>query len=640
MRSFTCLSSLLVLALTGCALSNTAAPTAEPSLAIRGVAHGGQQPISGAHVYLFAANTTGYNTTAATYGSVSLLNSAANTTKDTSGGVTNNDYYVTTASDGSFTITGDYTCTSGQQVYLYAAGGDSGFGANDQIGLLAILGDCPGTGNFASSVPYVFMDEVSTIAAAYAFSGFAYDATHVSSSGTALAKTGVKNAFAAAANLASISTGQALTTTPSGNGTVPQTLINSLADILAYCINSSGASSPGCTTLSSYAKNGSTSPSDTATAAINIAHNPGANVASLFANVTAQAPFLPNLGVNSPPNDYTIGLTFTGAGLSSPYAIAIDGSGNVWIADNSTLRISELSPTGSALSPSTGFIGGGLSDPTAIAVDNADHVWIANGFGGLSEFNTSDGSAISTSAGYTGGGASSPYGIAIDGTGHAWAANISSGPLSEFSGSTPVSTSSGYRGGGLNQPYCIAIDGTGNVWAGNYGGNSVSKFNNSGTALSASGYTGGSGISEPYGIAVDGGGNVWTANSGNSSISKLSNAGGLLFQSAQNAGGLSTPAGLAIDGAGNIWVIGSSKAWSEFSSAGVAISPSTGYLGGNVANRYGVAIDGSGNVWGADYSDNTVSELVGAAVPVITPIAAGLPVSPTTDGTSSLGTRP
>jgi hypothetical protein len=35
-----------------------------------------------------------------------------------------------------------------------------------------------------------------------------------------------------------------------------------------------------------------------------------------------------------------------------------------------------------------------------------------------------------------------------------------------------------------------------------------------------------------------------------------------------------------------------------------------------------------------------VTELIGAGTPVITPITAGLPVIPTTDGTSNLGTRP
>ncbi len=50
-------------------------------------------------------------------------------------------------------------------------------------------------------MPYMVVNEVSTVAAAYAMAGFATDATHVGSSGTALALTGIANAFANAANL-------------------------------------------------------------------------------------------------------------------------------------------------------------------------------------------------------------------------------------------------------------------------------------------------------------------------------------------------------------------------------------------------------------------------------------------------------
>ena len=65
------------------------------------------------------------------------------------------------------------------------------------------------------------INEVTTIATAYAIAGSAVDATHVSSSGTALAQVGVTNAFTNYANLANGATGVALATTPSGNGAVP-----------------------------------------------------------------------------------------------------------------------------------------------------------------------------------------------------------------------------------------------------------------------------------------------------------------------------------------------------------------------------------------------------------------------------------
>ena len=52
------------------------------------------------------------------------------------------------------------------------------------------------------------------------------------------------------------------------------------------------------------------------------------------------------------------------------------------------------------------------------------------------------------------------------------------------------------------------------------------------------------------------------------------------------------------------------------------------------------ALDASGDIWVANGGNNTVTEVIGAAVPVITPIAAGLPATPTVGGVSNLGTRP
>ena len=50
------LACLLPLSLTGCTLNTTAAPTPGAGVAINGTVHGGQNPIVGAHVYLFAVN--------------------------------------------------------------------------------------------------------------------------------------------------------------------------------------------------------------------------------------------------------------------------------------------------------------------------------------------------------------------------------------------------------------------------------------------------------------------------------------------------------------------------------------------------------------------------------------------------------
>jgi hypothetical protein len=103
---------------------------------------------------------------------------------------------------------------------------------------------------------------------------------------------------------------------------------------------------------------------------------------------------------------------------------------------------------------------------------------------------------------------------------------------------------------------------------------------------------------------------------------------------------LDATASIAIDGAGNAWITNILGAVSEFSSAGAALSPSTGYTGGGLSLPDSIAIDGSGNAWISNVGNNTVSELIGVATPVITPICAGLPATPTANGTSNLGTRP
>jgi hypothetical protein len=89
---------------------------------------------------------------------------------------------------------------------------------------------------------------------------------HVSSSSSTPGQTGIANAFSAIANLETLGTGVALATTPAdsgGNGTVPQAEINTLANILASCINSSPTEGTQCPTLFSNATNAyGTEPTD------------------------------------------------------------------------------------------------------------------------------------------------------------------------------------------------------------------------------------------------------------------------------------------------------------------------------------------------------------------------------------------
>jgi streptogramin lyase len=596
--------------------------------ALTGVVKTGNKPASGAHVYLYAANTAGYGQ--ATF---SLLSAALTVTSDTLGA------YVLTDPFGKFTMSGAYTCTSGQQLYIYALGGDSGSGANSASGLLAVIGSCPSSSGPAITVT---VNEVTTIAAAYTMAPYAADATHVSSSGTPLALVGIANAFANAANLVTLSTGVALATTPAGNGTVPQAEINSLANILAACVSSGSSASANCTLLFTNATAGGFSggsiPTETATAAINIAHNPAVNTTSLFNIPGSSTPFLPVLG--GATNDFTIALSFAGGGLNGPQGIAIDGSGNAWVTNFSGNSVTKLSSLGAVLSPAGGYTGNGLNNPFGIAIDGSGNAWVANyGNSSVTEI-TSAGTFPSGATGYTAGGLNHPRGIAIDGLGNAWIANYGGNSVTKLSSSGTAATGSPFTGG-LNQPFGIAVDGSGNAWISNYLGNSVTALSSSGSAVSGSPFTGGALLS-PVAVALDSSGNEWIANGTGASITKLSHAGAVLSGTTGYTGiGIGFPYGIAVDGSGNVWTANQNPYnITEFSSSGAILSGPNSYSYSGLNLPTSIVIDGSGNAWVANNGNNTVSEFVGVASPVVTPIVAGLPATPTAGGDSKLGTRP
>jgi streptogramin lyase len=597
---------------------------------ISGVMATGATPIAGAHVYLFAANTTGYGAA-----SVSLLNATQTGTSDTVGA------YVLSGSTGTFSMAGDYTCTSGQQLYIYALGGNPGTGANAASGLLAAIGSCPAS---TSAAIVAQVNEVSTVATAFALAGYATDAVHVSSSGTALAVVGIANAFANAANLETLGAGVALAATPAGNGRVPQTQINGLANILSACVNPALSSAGACTTLlaeatSSGAYGSGTTPTDTATAAINIAHYPAENVSDLYTIPLSVKTYTP--GFSGQPSDFTIGLSYSGGGLNAPQGVAIDAAGNAWVANFGGNSVTKLSPVGAVLSGTGGFTAGGMSGPYSIAIDGSGNAWIANQTGN-SVAKISSSGAAATGSPFGGGGLNKPEGIAIDGAGDAWVANFSANSVSELAGAGTFVSATGYTGGGQNEPAAIAIDGAGSAWVANQAGNNVSKLSNAGAVLSgANGFASGT-LSAPEGIAIDGSGNAWITNSGAGSVAVLSNAGVLVSAGVYATGSLSNPQGIAIDGAGYAWIANQNgNSVVELSGSGTILSGANGYAStGGVSGPRQIAIDGSGDVWVTNNGSNAVTELIGAATPVVTPIAAGLPATATSGGTSKLGSKP
>jgi hypothetical protein len=485
-------------------------PSQVPLGVIQGSDFGGHAPLVGAHVYVLQPGTSGYGSQATSLLTASTSGNGYTTSLNSSDpNIPAGWYYETTDSTGAFNISGDYTCTAGQPVYLYLYGGSPTYpSANnvfttsqvnisnfvvlgltgtatytfttttpelfyigEQVTLsgytgslggvlngtqtviatnlttntfavtaptylletsgtqtvtatataapsfnpgvvnLAVLGNCPNgatDAGFGSTIRYVYVNEVSTAAAAIVFAPFTLptnnDATHIGTSSTNLA--GLTNAALLAGQLYDIQ-GSSISTSYAGeghiaraintnnNGIVPQATLDTLGNILAACVDSNNTAttlgttgtpsiSPQCTTLFTNATNTGipttatgtgvnapgTQPFDTATAALNIARHPGgpppasnstsaAFVNALYTLPSGNVPFTPNLTLQ--PNDFTVGILYnqannpgTGNGSYTVGAesLAVDKVGNVWFTtqpgkgNTSSGYLFEMSPLG------------------------------------------------------------------------------------------------------------------------------------------------------------------------------------------------------------------------------------------------------------------------------------------------------
>lgn len=616
-----------------CATGNPpSGPTAGPQL--HGRAHGGQQPVTGASIQLFAAGTSGYG-----IGATSLLSTP-----------------VLTDSSGNFSISG-YTCPSpASQLYLVVTGGNPGLtpGTNNpSLALMAALGPCNLLAGPSSPAltTFVNIDEVTTVASVYALAGFMDSNTSQIGASTTNA-IGIANSFATVNNLVDTATGQARAITLAGNGTVPQAEINTLGDILAPCINSSG-SGPACTALFAAATpTGGAAPTNTLQAALSIAQHPASQVTALYAQGSAFAPFQPTLP--AAPNDWALAVSYTGGGLSNSTGIAIDGPGNVWIANSGFVNnggsVTELSNSGAILSGPNGLSApGGIGSAYAVAIDPDGNAWVAAK--AVYKFSSS-GTLLSGANGFTAPGLNGLRDVAIDGDGDAWIPSYDSGSsipanvLKFANDGTVLSPPGGFTTAG---PSGIAIDSAGNAWVTSDSDGKVFKFSSTGTDLSGGGYIGGTTYFNPGAIAIDASGNAWTYVRSPALLVKLSPAGTplsgsgfvLCTDSPRNAAppqiicGSGFPSPIAFDGSGNAWVpsVYSIQTYppymrtsyfgiEQLAGNGTVLSGADGYTRETFIST-GLAVDSSGNVW-ASSSFGQVLELVGVATPVTTPLSVGV----------------
>ena len=363
----------------------------------------------------------------------------------------------------------------------------------------------------------------------------------------------------------------------------------------------------------------------------------------------------------------------TAATLNFSPDVAIDGSGNIYIADQANNVIRKVSATGTistvAGTGTAGFSGDGsaataakMSSPSGVAVDGSGNLFIADQKNNrIRKVNTSG--IISTIAGtltsgFSGDGGpataaqiDNPYGVAVDGSGNVYFADFNNNVIRKINSSGIIRTYAGtggydYTGDGgpataadLYYPTMLKTDASGNLYFSDYGNYAIRKVSTGGTmsTVAGNGYPGfagdgGSATSAELYLAmsmcVDGSGNLYITDAGNNRIRKVSTsgtistyAGGGMGNGAAATAVSYAPYGTVIDGSGNLYIADANnsricKINTSGGNSTLAGNGTYGYTGdGGAATAsqlsfpVAVAMDGSGNIYVADQYNSVVRKI-------------------------------
>jgi hypothetical protein len=219
-----------------------------------------------------------------------------------------------------------------------------------------------------------------------------------------------------------------------------------------------------------------------------------------------------------------------GSGFSTPYGVAVDAAGDVFVADTFNNAVKEYSPAGTFL----GSVGSGFNRPYGVAVDGAGDVFVADTYNSTVKEVLPDGTIKTIGSGF-----SYPYGVAADGAGDLFVADTLNSAVKEVLPGGTIKT----IGSGFSTPTGVAVDSAGDVFVADYGNNAVKEVLPGGTIKTI-----GSGFSYPQGVAVDGAGDVFVADTSNNAAKEVFPNGTI-----QTIGsGFTEPYGVAVDGGGDV----------------------------------------------------------------------------------------
>jgi hypothetical protein len=270
-----------------------------------------------------------------------------------------------------------------------------------------------------------------------------------------------------------------------------------------------------------------------------------------------------------------------GSNISTPFGVAVDGSGNVFVANGNIAQVQEILATGGYTTVNT--LAPQFGSPAGLALDGAGNVFVGDYHNNaVYEILAPNYTTVKTLAptfnfknplGVPVTGFNEPFGVAVDGSGNVFVADQQNHVVEEilapnYTTINPYYLSSNPSVYNSFTPVWVAVDGSGNIFVGDIQQGAVEEM------LAASSYTTlntlASGFKFETGVAVDGNGNVFFTDAGSNPVSVKEL--------------------LAADG--------------------YAVDTMVTYpLGSSFTKPEGIAVDGNGNVFVADWSNNLVAKL-------------------------------
>ncbi len=369
----------------------------------------------------------------------------------------------------------------------------------------------------------------------------------------------------------------------------------------------------------------------------------------------------------------------TNALFNSPQGIAVDISGNVYVADTNNSTIRKITNTGavSTFAGTATFTGSvdsvgtnaRFNYPTGVAVDAVGNVYVAD-FANSTIRKITAGGSVSTFAGTAGSSGSAdgagssarfdhPGSVAVDGAGTVYVIDTSSQTVRKIGAAGNVTTLAGAAGlpgnvdaFGTNAkffyPFGIGVTASGStVYVADTGNHTIRAVTSGGTVTTYAGASGLTGIADgvggealfryPNGIAIDGSGNLYVADHDNNTIRKVTPSGAVTtFAGSAGLSGnvngtgsgarFNGPTGVAIDSSSNVYVADAgNNSVRKISPGGTVSTFATGF-----ANPQGIATDSANNVYVADTNNHVIRRITSTGT--VTTFAGTVGQSGNTDG--------